>query len=55
MGIEKGNMRDQDDQVGGGMEKEDNERDILIEGEIIGLGRNLVPGNLPGIHKDDSS
>ena len=25
----------------------------MIEGDIIGLGRNLVPEKLPEIHKDD--
>ena len=33
----------------------DNERDNLIEGAIMGLGRNLVLGEFPGIHKDDPS
>ena len=44
---------DYDGQVGARMEGGSNERDILIEGCIKGLGRNLVPGKLPGIHKDD--
>ena len=35
--------------------RENNERDILIEGAIMGLGRNLVLGKLPGTHKDDPS
>ena len=35
------------------MERESNERDILIEGAIMGLGRNLVLGKFPGIHKDE--
>ena len=35
------------------MKEESNERDILIEGVIMGLGRNLVLGKLPGIYKDD--
>ena len=42
-------------QIGGGMEWESNESDILIEGAIIGLGRNLVLGKFPGNHKDDPS
>ena len=30
-------------------------RDILIKGAIVRLGRNLVIGKFPGIHKDDVS
>ena len=30
-------------------------KDILIEGAIIGLGRNIVLGKFLGIHKDDPS
>ena len=41
-----------DGQVGRRMERESNERDILIEGAIMGLGRNLVLGKFPGIHKE---
>ena len=37
------------------MERESKERGNLIEGIIIELGRNLVLGKLPGIHKDDPS
>lgn len=33
---------------------ENNERDVLIGGHL-GLGGNLVPGKLLGIHKDDPS
>ena len=33
----------------GGTERESKEKDILIEGAIMGLGRNLMPGT----HKDD--
>ena len=29
------------------------ERDILIEGVIMGLARNLALEKFPGIHKDD--
>ena len=47
-------MKGLDGLVGRGMERERNERDILIEGAILWLGRNLVLGKLPGIHKDDS-
>ena len=46
-------MRDQDGRVGGGTERENNERDILMKGSNLKFGRNLVPGKLPGIHKDD--
>ena len=35
--------------------RESKERDILIERAIMELGRNLVLGELPGIHKDDPS
>ena len=31
---------------------ESKERDILIEGAIIGLARNLVLEKVPGIHKN---
>ena len=34
---------------------ESKERDILIEGAIIGLARNVVLEKFPGIHKDDPS
>ena len=46
-----GNMRDQEDQVGEETEWES----ILIEGAIIGLGRNLMLERFSGIHKDDRS
>ena len=48
------NMREQDGPDRGGMEWERNEKDLLVEGLIMGLGRNLVLGKFPGIHKDDS-
>ena len=38
---------------GGGMEWESNQRDILIEKVTVGLGRNMVLGKSPRIHKDD--
>ena len=41
-------------QVGEGW-RESNERDIWIEGNIIGFGRNLVPGKLLGVHQGYSS
>ena len=50
-----GNMRDQDGRVGGRTERESNGRDIMIQEVVIGLGRNLVPGKLPGTRKDDPS
>ena len=34
---------------------ESKERDILIEGAIIELARNLALEKFPGIHKDDHS
>lgn len=38
---------------GWGTERKGNKRDSLIEGGFTGLGRNLVPAKLPGIHKDE--
>lgn len=35
------------------MEGKSNKRDILIEGTILGLGKNPETGKLPGIYKDD--
>lgn len=46
-------MRDQVGQVGGEMEDESNERDIWKRGVHSGVGRNLVPRKLPGIHMDE--
>ena len=37
------------------MERESNERGILIEGAIMGLERNLVLEKFSGIYKDDPS
>ena len=48
-------MREQEGQVEGGTDRDSNEKDILIEGAIMGLGRNLVLGKFSGIHKDDLS
>lgn len=39
--------------MGIGTERKSNERVIIIEGGVIGLGRHLLPGNLPGIDKED--
>ena len=44
-------MRDQDDR--GRMERDRNERDISIKGDIMMLGRKLVLKKFSGIHKDD--
>ena len=43
-----------DCQVGRRMERENNKRDILIEGTIMRLGRDLVLGKFTVIHKDYS-
>ena len=51
----RGNMRDPDGSIRGGMERETSERIILMEGAIMELGGNLVLGKFPGIHKDDPS
>ena len=48
-------MREEDGKVGEALEWESNERDILIEEAITGLGRILVLGKFPGIHKSDPS
>ena len=34
---------------------ESKERDILIEGAVMGLARNPALEKFPGIHKDDPS
>ena len=44
-------MKEQDGQDGGRREKDSKKRDILIEGVIIGLARNLALGTFSGIHK----
>ena len=36
-------------------DRERKERDILIEGAIKGLSRNIALGKFPGIHKNDPS
>ena len=51
----KENMREWDDQDGEKTERKRKERDILIEGTILGLARNLALGKFPGIHKDNTS
>lgn len=33
------------------MERENNERNVLVGSEILWLVGNLVPGKLPGIHR----
>ena len=44
-------MRDPEGQVGGRTERESKERDILIEGAIMGLARNMALGKFPRIHR----
>lgn len=48
-------MRDQIGWFMGRKEGESYENNVLIGEDILGSGRNLVQGNLPGIHKDDCS
>ena len=36
-------------------EAESKEKDILIEGAIIGIARNLALEKVPGIHKNNPS
>lgn len=36
-------------------ERERKERNILIEGAVKGLARNMALGKIPEIHKDDLS
>lgn len=45
-------MRVLEEQIGGRMEMESNERDTLVEGTIIGLGGNVVLGNLSRFPKN---
>ena len=49
-GMGRRTLREQNDQDGGRTETESKERDILIEGVIMGLGRNLALEKFPGIH-----
>ena len=49
------NLKKWDGRDRGRIEKYSKERDILIEGAIVGLARNLVLGKFPGNHKDDPS
>lgn len=46
-------MREWDAQEGVRTVREKKKRDILTEGAIKGLVRNLALGSFPGIHKDD--
>ena len=48
-------MRKLDGGFGRGMEWDSNERDILVEGDIMRLGRNLVLVKFSKIPKDDTS
>lgn len=50
-----GNMRDRNDSIRGRIQTESNERGILIEGTIMELGRNLMPGKFPGMYKQECS
>ena len=52
---EKENMRESDAQEEGRTERKNKERDILSEGAIKRLVRNMALGKFPGIHKDDPS
>ena len=47
-----GNIKDLGGQVGDRTEGESNERNIMIDGAILGLGRRLMSEKLPGSHKD---
>ena len=50
------NMREQDDgRVEQRTKRESRERDIMIEGAIMGVARNLALEKFPEIHKDESS
>lgn len=40
---------------GGRAERERKERDVLVEGAIMGLTRNVALEKFPGIHKDNLS
>lgn len=42
-------------QVEGGKGVESSGRDILVEKDIVGLARNLVPGILPRVYKKDTA
>ena len=44
-------MSDLDDQIGGGTARENNERDILIKGVNMGLGKSLLLEKLLGKHR----
>ena len=48
-------MRKWDGQDGERKERKSREKDNLIERDIVGRAINLSLGNLPGIHKNDSS
>ena len=54
-GLRFGNIKDQDGEVLDRTEGESNERNIVIDGDILWLGRRLLPGKLSGSHKDDHS
>ena len=54
-GLRAGGDGNRKDQVMGGTERENTERDYWKEGGIWGSGKNLVQGNLPEVYKDDPS
>ena len=48
-------MREQDSLDGERTQMESKERDILTEGVIMGLTRNMALDKFPGIHKNEPS
>lgn len=48
-------LREWDSQHGGRTESKSKERDILMEGPIMGLARKLALEKFLGIHRDDLS
>ena len=53
--MDNGNIRDQEDQVGGEKEGRTRKEIILIEGVIMGSRRSLVLEKFSGVHKDGPS
>ena len=51
----KKNMRVSDGRVGARTERENKERDILLEGAITGFGENMALRKFPEIYKVDPS
>ena len=52
-GCREENLREQSSQDGRRTEIKSKERDILVEGAIMGLARNLALEKFPGIDKDN--